>query len=68
MFPSEGGFIGILYEVKKPEDSSSSIISKGAFQEIKDFYDQIFTIKYPSTNEKGDITWDNICVKVGAPG
>jgi len=44
MFPSEGGFIGILYEVKKPEDASSNILTKGAFQEINDFYDQVLKI------------------------
>lgn len=67
MFPSEGGFIGLLFEVK---DSSTqdNIISLDAFKEINTFYESLKTVKLPSTNDKGDITWDNICIKMGQPG
>jgi hypothetical protein len=44
MFPSEGGFIGLLFEVKDPEDSNSNIISTEAFKEIQSFYDSIQSI------------------------
>lgn len=34
MFPSKGGFIGLMFEVKDPESTDSSIISIDAFKEI----------------------------------
>ena len=41
MFPSEGGFIGILFEVKDPDSSNANILSLDAFKEVYDFYELI---------------------------
>ena len=41
LFPSKGGFIGLIAEVKEPTDSASSIITLEAMQELKIFVDKM---------------------------
>ena len=42
MFPSKGGFIGVMAEVKEGQDS---ILTVGAYKEIKEIYDFVITSK-----------------------
>lgn len=50
MFPSKGGFIGLLFEVNDP-DSQDSIISIDAFKEIEKFYETLKTVSHKSSND-----------------
>lgn len=67
MFPSEGGYIGLLFEVNDPS-TQDNIISLDAFKEMNTFVEKMKTVKLSSSNDKGDISWDTICIKVGPPG
>ena len=67
MFPSRSGFIGFLFEVSDP-DAQESVITVDAFTEINSFYESMKTVEEMSQNDKGQINWDAICNKVGAPG
>ena len=50
MFPSKGGFIGLLFEVKDPE-TKDTIISIDAFKEIETFYESLKTVTHKSSND-----------------
>ena len=68
LFPSKGGFIGLLAEVKNPSDASSTIITTQAIKDIKDFQAKLQAVKLTITlksGEKKDITWSSVCVKAG---
>ena len=68
MFPSKGGFIGVLFEVKDKE--KGDLLNLEAFKEIETFQKGLFEIKSDYTNEDGetvDFTFEDICVKIGPP-
>ena len=68
MFPSKGGFIGVLFEVKDTE--KGDLLNLEAFKEIETFQKGLFDIKSDYTNEDGetvDFTFEDICVKIGPP-
>jgi hypothetical protein len=71
MFPSKGGFIGMLFEVKETESSTANILTVDAFKEVYEFYNLIQTIEHKGTDTNGnDVTlkWDSICIKIGPEG
>ena len=62
MFPSKGGFIGIMLEAKEGVDN---ILTVEAFKEMKEVYDIIFETKTELSDGKGNMTYDTICIKAG---
>ena len=70
MFPSKGGFIGIIFEVK---DAEASILTLDAFKEIKEFRDEFFKVEHDEGFKDEDgvetpFNFEDICVKIGPPG
>ena len=66
LFPSTGGFIGLLAEVKNPTDTSASIITTAAIAEIKAFQARLQAVNYTYTATTGEskvIRWDDLCIK-----
>jgi len=68
MFPSKGGFIGAIFEVKDLENGD--LVSLEAFKEIEKFQKGLFDIEGEYVNEDGEtlkLKYDDICVKIGPP-
>jgi hypothetical protein len=67
MFPSKGGFIGVIFEVKNPE--SGNLLTLDAFKEVQKFQNELFEIEYEYENgNSAKFKFDDICVKIGQPG
>ena len=62
MFPSKGGFVSMIAEVKDPE-SDASVINLALIQEVKEFSDKLQTseVKINETMVK----WTDVCTKIG---
>lgn len=60
LFPSKGGFVSLIAEVKDP---SSTIVTKGALQEIKEYVDKMADAK--AKIDDVDVKWSDICTNVG---
>ena len=68
MFPSKGGFIGAIFEVKDLQ--KGDLISLEAFKEIEKFQKGLFDIEGEYVNKDGEtlkFKYDDICVKIGPP-
>lgn len=62
MFPSKGGFVSMIAEVKDPSDNSASIINLDILAEVKEFSVkmQLAETKINGTTVK----WTDVCNKV----
>lgn len=64
LFPSKGGFISVIAEVKDPSKDDASIITLAALNEIKAFADEMAAASADINGAK--VAWTDICTKVGA--
>mmetsp|Transcript_18041 Transcript_18041/g.30748 ORF Transcript_18041/g.30748 Transcript_18041/m.30748 type:complete len:538 (+) Transcript_18041:285-1898(+) len=62
MFPSKGGFIGAMFEVKDP--TTQTIVTKEVLTEILSFRDAMLEISYED-EEGNQASIKDICVKIG---
>ena len=62
MFPSKGGFIGLMLEAKEGVDN---ILTVEAYKEMKEVYDIIFKTETELSDGNGTISFSSICLKVG---
>lgn len=68
MFPSKGGIIGVVFEVKDTE--SGSLVSLEALKEMDQFQKGLFDVEGEYTNKDGKTVkfkYEDICVKIGPP-
>lgn len=63
LFPSKGGFVSFIAEVKDPAKDDSSIITKAALNEIKSYVDQMEDATADINGTK--VAWKDICFKFG---
>lgn len=63
MFPSKGGFISMIAEVKDPEQNGASVINLGALEEVKKFTEDL--LKTEKEINGTMVKWTDICNKVG---
>jgi hypothetical protein len=66
MFPSKGGFLGVIFEAK-----ADNLLTLEAFKEIEKFQDGLFAVESEYENKDGQkviFKYESICVKIGPPG
>ena len=68
MFPSKGGIIGVVFEVK--DTSAGNLLSLASLKEIEQFQKGLFEVEGRYSNKDCELvkfTYDDICVKIGPP-
>ena len=66
MFPSQGGFIGVMFEVKNPDTQGANLITKDALKEMKAFQDKIYELEYVNEDDSSvKIKYVDVCIKAG---
>jgi hypothetical protein len=63
MFPSKGGFVSMIAEVKDPEDESASVINLDILEEVKKFTDDMLKSEVDINGTM--VKWTDVCTKVG---
>ena len=63
MFPSKGGFVSMIAEVKDPSQDGASVINLGALEEVKKFTEDLMTSEKEINGTM--VKWTDICNKVG---
>lgn len=64
MFPSKGGFISMIAEVKDPSNDDASIINLDSLQEVKSFIDMMQEVEIEINGTT--VKWTDICNKIGS--
>lgn len=63
MFPSKGGFVSMIAEVKDPSNDDASVINLDILEEVKKFSNQM---QESETEINGtNVKWTDVCSKAG---
>ena len=63
LFPSKGGFVSFIAEVKDPSVDGSSVITIAALNEIENFIEKMN--KASAKINETEVGWTDICNKIG---